>query len=191
MRNARTEIHAIADDRRLWLIAVGVAAVISLLAVWLAASPAKAAPVRSSAAGATVKLAKSKLGSILTDSRGRTLYLFEKDKKSGSACYGQCARYWPPVLSTGKPVAGPGVNRSLLGLVTRKGGTHQVVYAGHPLYRFFQDKAPGQTTGEGLSFFGGNWYVLASSGRKIDKDSADKSSSPGTTTTTPGGYGGG
>jgi predicted lipoprotein with Yx(FWY)xxD motif len=139
----------------------------ALLTGWVVAS-AGAAPSRSSAGAAAIKVAKSKLGQILVDSRGRTLYLFEKDAKGQSACYGQCAKFWPPVLSTGKPTAGPGAKASLLGVVMRKDGKHQVTYAGHPLYGFVKDTAPGLTNGQGLHFFGGGWYVLTPAGKKID-----------------------
>jgi len=48
-------------------------------------------------------------------------------------------------------------------------GFHQVIYAGHPLYTFVGDKQAGQTTGEGLSNFGAEWYALAASGRKVEQ----------------------
>jgi hypothetical protein len=57
------------------------------------------------AAAATVGVASSPLGRVAVDSRGRTLYLFEKDRSRRSACHGQCANYWPPLLAHGKPVA--------------------------------------------------------------------------------------
>jgi len=73
-------------------------------------------------------------------------------------------------LTRGKPVAGAGVKAKLLGVTKRKNGTHQVTYAGHPLYRYTADAKPGQTTGEGLNLFGGGWDVVAPSGKKIDSD---------------------
>jgi predicted lipoprotein with Yx(FWY)xxD motif len=118
---------------------------------------------------ATIKVRTVSLGKILVDSRGRTLYLFEKDKHDKSACYGQCAKFWPPVLTSGKAAAGTGAKASLLGTTKRRNGTEQVTYAGHPLYRFLEDKRPGQTKGEGTKFFGAEWYVLAPNGKKIDK----------------------
>lgn len=117
-----------------------------------------------------VGTASSKLGRIIVDKRGLTLYLFEKDKHGKSACYGSCASFWPPLLTHGKPVAGPGVKARLLGVTKRKNGTRQVTYAGHPLYRYTADSKPGQTTGEGLNLFGGGWDVVAPSGKKIDSD---------------------
>jgi predicted lipoprotein with Yx(FWY)xxD motif len=121
------------------------------------------------ASGAIVKTSTTKLGRILVDSRGHSLYLFEKDKRGRSACYSACAKVWQPLLTSGKPVAGPGAKASLLGMTTRTGGSHQVTYAGHPLYRFSLDKQPGQTKGEGSKAFGADWYVVSPAGKKIDK----------------------
>lgn len=129
-----------------------------------------ATAVASGMSAATVKTHKSSLGRILVDAQGRTLYLFEKDKGRRSSCYGQCAKFWPPLLTSGKPSAAVGARPSLLGTTRRSNGAKQVTYAGHPLYRFTQDTKSGQTRGEGLKFFGGSWYVLSPSGKKIDKD---------------------
>jgi predicted lipoprotein with Yx(FWY)xxD motif len=126
----------------------------------------------SSSMGAATKVgtASSKLGRIIINKQGRTLYLFEKDKNGKSACYGACAKYWPPLLTRGKPVAGAGVKAKLLGVTRRKNGTRQVTYAGHPLYRYVADSKPRQTTGEGSTQFGAGWDVVAPSGKKIESD---------------------
>jgi predicted lipoprotein with Yx(FWY)xxD motif len=121
----------------------------------------------SAAQGTTVKVAKSHLGKIIVDGRGRTLYLFEKDRRGHSACSGACAGYWPPLLTSSKPVAGTGVKKSLLGMIKRSNGKKQVTYAGHPLYRFVQDTKAGQTKGQDTHFFGGGWYVISPSGKKV------------------------
>jgi predicted lipoprotein with Yx(FWY)xxD motif len=123
----------------------------------------------SSARTATVKTASSPLGRILVDARGRTLYLFEKDKRGRSACAGTCATYWPPLQAQGKPTAGRGTKQSLVGSTLRADGTTQVTYAGHPLYRFLLDTKPGQTKGQDLHDFGAGWYVLSPAGKKIEK----------------------
>jgi len=122
----------------------------------------------STAKGTTVKMTKSHLGKILVDGRGRTLYLFEKDKRGSghSTCSGACAAYWPPLLTSAKPVAGTGVKKSLLGTIKRS-GKKQVTYNGHPLYRFVQDTKAGQTKGQDTHFFGGGWYVVSPSGKKV------------------------
>lgn len=111
----------------------------------------------------------STLGRILVDNRGRTLYLFEKDKLGRSHCSGACATYWPPLLTRARPIAGSGVTQSLLGVTNRPDGTTQVTYGGHPLYRFVQDTRPGQTSGQDLHFFGGGWYVVSRNGKKVER----------------------
>jgi predicted lipoprotein with Yx(FWY)xxD motif len=120
-----------------------------------------------SAAGARVKIAKTGLGRILVDNKGITLYDFVKDKGGKSACYGACAALWPPLITHGKPIAGPGVRASLLGTTKRQGGQLEVTYGGHPLYYFVSDRKPGQTTGQGVNQFGGPWWVLSRAGKEI------------------------
>jgi predicted lipoprotein with Yx(FWY)xxD motif len=134
----------------------------------LAIVAAVVAPVAtSSTGGATVKIAKSKLGSILVDSHGITLYDFPPDKAGKSTCYGACAALWPPLLTKGKPLAGLGVKAALLGTTKRKDGKVEVTYGGHPLYYFVSDRKPGQTTGQGLNQFGAPWWVLSAAGKEI------------------------
>jgi predicted lipoprotein with Yx(FWY)xxD motif len=152
------------DVRR--LIAVGLAVVLAASALAGAAAIASSAPTKP----ATVKTRSNALGRILVDGRSRTLYLFEKDKHGKSACSGSCAANWPPLLTKGKPKAIGGVKSSLLGTTKRSNGTTQVTYNKHPLYTFVVDKnKPGSTKGEGLNAFGAEWYVLATSGKKIEK----------------------
>jgi predicted lipoprotein with Yx(FWY)xxD motif len=116
---------------------------------------------------AKVEIAKSRLGRILVDSKGITLYDFVKDKTTKSTCYGACAALWPPLLTTGKPIAGPDVRASLLGTTKRKDGNVEVTYGGHPLYYFVTDRKPGQTTGQGVNQFGAPWWVLGPNGKEI------------------------
>jgi predicted lipoprotein with Yx(FWY)xxD motif len=105
-----------------------------------------------------------KLGKILVDGDGRTLYMFTKDTKDTSNCYDKCEVAWPPLLQTDMPTVGDGVDASLLGTTTRKDGTLQVTYNGMPLYYYIKDQAPGDTTGQGV---GGVWYVLSPDGKII------------------------
>jgi predicted lipoprotein with Yx(FWY)xxD motif len=131
-----------------------------------------AAYARPAAKGALVSLHKTKLGTILVDSRGHTFYLFEKDKKGMSSCYGACVAYWPPAVSAAKPRAGKGVRVSLLRTVARRDGRRQITYAGHPLYTFIGDKKAGQTSGEGLTNFGAGWDAIAANGHKVEAGSS-------------------
>ena len=125
----------------------------------------------------TVAVAKSRLGSILVDGKGITLYDFVQDKGTMSTCYSACAALWPPLLTTGKPIAGPGVRASLLGTTKRKDGKLEVTYKGHPLYYFVTDRKPGQTTGQGLNQFGAPWWVLSRPGRRSIVSSASSHTS--------------
>jgi len=115
-------------------------------------------------AGATVSVLSTDVGRILVDSRGWTLYLYTPDKTSTSTCYGQCASFWPPLLTAGAPHAGRGARASLLGTTKRKDGKLQVTYAGHPLYFFKEDTAPGDAHGQGLEKI---WYALSASGARV------------------------
>ena len=126
-------------------------------------------PPGSSGPSATIAVRSTALGQILVDGAGRTLYLFAADQGTASSCYGACAGVWPPATATGAPAAGAGVHQSLLATTTRKDGSVEVVYNGHPLYYFISDKQPGDTTGQALSSFGAGWYVLSTTGTKIDK----------------------
>jgi predicted lipoprotein with Yx(FWY)xxD motif len=162
-------------------IALAAAAVLVAAAQAGTSSRSRAHP----ATGALVALRKTALGTILVDSRGRTLYLFEKDSKGMSMCNSACVSYWPPLTSHGTARAGRGVNQSMLGLTAAHNGVRQVTYAGHPLYTFVGDKHAGQTTGEGLKNFGARWYVLAANGKRVEPAAPAPSTGGGY------GYGGG
>jgi len=128
----------------------------------------------------TVLLRKTKLGMILVNSRGHTLYMFGKDRNGKSSCSASCAKFWPPSLHKGKPTAGSGVKASLLGTTRRSNGTMQLTYNMHPLYTFALDKKAGQTNGEGNVAFGGKWYAVSARGTAVLKTTTT------TTTTTTG-----
>jgi predicted lipoprotein with Yx(FWY)xxD motif len=116
---------------------------------------------------ANVSLAKvGDLGMVLVDSKGFTLYDFHKDKGGKSACYGNCAVDWPPLMTSGAPTAGNGANGGMLGTVERTDGTTQVTYNGHPLYTYILDKKPGEGNGNDAKAFGGQWYALMGNGEE-------------------------
>ncbi len=152
---------------------VAVAAVLGTIGFLTAGSVARSA----TGTNATVSLRKTKLGMILVSSKGRTLYLFAKDTSGKSACTSRCAQYWPPLLSQGKPPAGPGVKASLVGQTKRTDGSMQVTYNKHPLYTFALDKQAGQVNGEASSNFGAKWYAVSAAGTAVVK-------APATTTPT-------
>lgn len=115
----------------------------------------------SAAAPAEVKLMvkdDAALGKFLVDEKGMTLYLYTKDTPGKSVCEGQCLANWPALLvaKDGK-VTVDGGDASLVSIITRPDGSSQVAYRGLPLYYWVKDKAPGDTTGQGV---GGVWYVV-------------------------------
>ena len=132
-----------------------------------AGEPASAPSASASAKHATVKTRHGDLGTYLVDGRGRTLYLFRKDTGRRSRCSGACAQAWPPLTTRERPKAEGGAKASLLSTSRRRNGKKQVVYNGHPLYRYAPDSAPGQTSGQGSNAFGARWYVVAPSGKAI------------------------
>ena len=130
------------------------------------ASTSRTPQAAAKAKPGTVRVAKTNLGKILVNSKGRTLYLFQADSGTTSACNDACAAAWPP-LTSATPKIGKGAKASLAGTATRSDGTPQVIYNGRPLYTFSGDKKAGNTNGQGVSAFGGLWYVLSPTGTEI------------------------
>ena len=141
-------------------------ALLAVLATVAALFSAGLASGGTDSAAATVAIAKTRLGMILVDGKGRTLYDFVKDKGSMSTCYDACAALWPPLLTNGKPHPGHGVRPALLGTTKRHDGKLEVTYNHHPLYYYVADGKPGQTTGQGLNQFGAPWWVLNAAGKE-------------------------
>ena len=92
-----------------------------------------------------------------------TIYAFSADTGTTSNCVGQCARFWPPMLTSEPPIAGPGADATLLGTIQRADGTFQIIYNNHPLY-LFSNALDTTTAGEGITAFGGTFQVLTPSG---------------------------
>jgi predicted lipoprotein with Yx(FWY)xxD motif len=136
------------------------AAVVCVLALGLfagALAGASGSPGASTAAGSALRTTTIGGKTVLTNSKGRTLYWFAPDTSTKSACYGSCAQYWPPVPgpdSLGAGVAGH------LGTIQRTGGGLQETYNGHPLYTYIADSGPGQAHGNNLNLNGGVWHEV-------------------------------
>jgi predicted lipoprotein with Yx(FWY)xxD motif len=151
-----------------------------------AASTPASTPTESTAAststsaattGVAVATKKSKLGTILAAGpKHLTVYLFEADKGTSSACSGACAKAWPPVTTSGQPTVSSGAVSADLGTTMRSDGAEQVTYKGHPLYFFEKDEDSGDAYGQGSKAFGAGWYAMKANGSKIDddEDSGDK-----------------
>ncbi len=145
--------------RTLTLITVGLAA----LAL---ASPLSAAP-SSKLVAATITVHNSRYGHVLFDGRGFVLYAFTRDTRGHSACYGACARAWPPYLVKRPLKPASGVKGSLVGTTKRRGGSLQLTYAGRPLYFYVGDRKPRQILCQNVSEFGGLWLVIRPTGQLV------------------------
>ena len=160
--------HSHTQTRRT-TIAVAAAAVALAAAASLSHSPSSHA---AQTQRAVVSTRTTKLGRILVDARGRTLYLFARDHGGKSSCNGQCAAFWPPLITHGTPRVSGGAKASLIGTTRRADGQLQVTYNHQPLYTFVKDTKAGQTNGEEVNAFGAEWYALSAAGRKVAKDAS-------------------
>lgn len=124
----------------------------------------QSAAAKPAVAGQLTVTESVKLGKVLTDGAGFTLYRFDKDtaEPPKSSCDGTCATAWPPVPAEGAEAA-TGVNKALLGEVTRSDGTKQLTIGGWPMYRFAKDTKAGDANGQGV---GGTWFASAPNGKK-------------------------
>jgi predicted lipoprotein with Yx(FWY)xxD motif len=128
---------------------------------------APAAMSEQSAAQKTLTVHSSRFGKVLFDGRGFVLYAFTRDQRR-SACYGACAKAWPPYFAPkGTFSVGPGVKRSLLSTIKRKNGRRQISYAGRPLYYYVGDTRAGQILCQNVAEFGGTWLIVRPSGKLV------------------------
>ena len=157
-----------ANHNRSEVIALKRIATILIAAMSVLALPLAGA---ASATGrpAQLKLRNTSLGTILVDRAGFTVYEFTHDKGKHNSCVkiNHCSAAWPALTTTGKPLAGPGVNSKLLGTINLSSTVKQVTYAGHPLYTYAGDSGPAQTSYVGVSAFGGSWYALNAGGHAV------------------------
>ena len=172
------------------LLAVALLAAVGLVAAGYGSSLASAAPMSgahasSSAAVKTRTIAG--LGTVLVNAKGRTLYVFMKDKQSKVTCTGSCASFWPPMKWNGsaKPTAAGSAKSKLVGLVKNPSGGKVVTYNKWPLYTYTGDSGAGQANGEGQNLNGGKWYVISAKGTLVKH----KTSGGGGGGTTTGGSG--
>lgn len=151
-----------------------------------AGSSPSATPSSSASGSGSVMISEhsTKLGTVLTNASGHTLYWFALDTPTTSKCTGTCSTYWPPVLGMAMAAGGMSLPHQF-GTITRPGGQVQVTYDGHPLYTYAADTAPGQVGGNGLKLSGGTWWAMTPSGTHGAGPKPSASSSSGS------GYGGG
>jgi predicted lipoprotein with Yx(FWY)xxD motif len=150
--------------------------------VWFVVSPdgkpvkpaSSSAPTATPAAAATVPsimvATDARLGQILVDGKGMTLYVFTKDGPDQSNCTGSCLTNWPLLLTSAEPKVGSGVDASLVSVATLATGEKVVTYNHMPLYVFIKDASPGQTSGEDV---GSVWYVISPAGKIVEPPSEE------------------
>ena len=140
-------------------------------------SPSAGSPAQPAAD--TLSTAKvDKVGTVVVDGKGFVLYRFDKDTAKPtprSNCYGTCAAQWPPAPATGH-VTVKGIDKSLVGTVTRNDGTKQLTLAGWPLYRYAKDDEPHEAYGQGV---GGIWFAATPTGAKAMTSGTGSSSGSG------------
>jgi predicted lipoprotein with Yx(FWY)xxD motif len=139
-----------------------VSILLACIAMLAAATTAVAAGHR-----AKLKLANTDLGKIVVNGGGFTVYMFTADRRNKDNCSTGCKSVWPPVTTSGRAVAGPGIKRRLIGSISLGHGVRQVTYAGHPLYTYIADGGPGDTSYVGFNQFGGRWFALNAGGHAV------------------------
>ena len=143
-------------SRTVWLRAAAMVAAAALAFV----ASAQAAP----RAATRLSARSSEFGMAVFGPNGKVVYVFGADHGSTSRCYGVCATAWPPVLTGAAPVAGAGVQASLLGTTKRTDGALQVTYAGHPLYYYSADPV-GKVMCQHATMHGGLWLIVKPNGQ--------------------------
>jgi predicted lipoprotein with Yx(FWY)xxD motif len=160
-------------SRRIQLAAAAAIATAGLAALALVVSMAGSAAASAPASAARAKAARivlrnTSVGRILTTGNGFTVYAFTRDRRNKDRCakISGCTQTWPMIVTHGRPQAGRGVKRSMLGTI-KVGGKTQVTYGGHPLYGYVGDSSPGATDYVNQSAFGGRWPAVSAKGKMV------------------------
>jgi predicted lipoprotein with Yx(FWY)xxD motif len=140
--------------------AIAAISVIALIVAGISIGTAGSSSTTVSSAGSALKTTTIKGATVLTNSKGFTLYLFVPDSSTKSVCNGSCAAYWPPVKA---PVTASGIKGTIT-TITRADGSKQAAYNGHPLYTYIGDSKPGQATGNNVTNSGGLWKEIVVTG---------------------------
>ncbi|HWF31061.1 MAG TPA: hypothetical protein VG188_00700 [Solirubrobacteraceae bacterium] len=155
--------------RNLTATLAGALATAAAIVTLLAPAAASATPGARAARPQKIQLRHTRLGSVLVDSSGFTLYRFSKDAGKQNTCLktSECSTTWPALETSGAPSVGPGLKASLVSTIALPGGKRQVTYAGHPLYRYAAASERGETSYAGVRQFGGTWYAVSVSGSTV------------------------
>lgn len=136
--------------------------------------------------GSAINVRHTALGETLVDANGRTLYLFEADKRNVSTLSAAGRAIWPPFTASGAVKTEGLAQAASLGTTT--GASKQVTYNGHPLYYYVGDRAPGSTTGQDLKEFGALWFVLSPNGHANTSTARSHSTTAPAAASSSGGY---
>jgi predicted lipoprotein with Yx(FWY)xxD motif len=173
--------------RKTWILAATAAAALALAGCGSTSSGGSAASggtsssTSSSSAAAKTDLAtwESPLGTVVVNTAGQTVYMFDKDTAgSPSACAGQCIPLWPALTTTSATPTVTGVTGDV-GTAATADGKQQVTLDGHRLYVFSGDSGPQQVNGQG---FMGLWWAVAPDGTKVTAAAPAASSSSSSAT---------
>ena len=165
----RTSVRSLAVAGVLPLVVVGCSST--------GKAPTPGSTSASVAAGASVGVIRTPIGSVLTDVHGMTIYRFAPDQPGRSTCVASCASYWPPVPAPPSSTSPGGSVTATIGSVARPDGTKQLTVDGYPVYTYVGDKSAGKTTGQGLNTSGGLWWVLDPAGAEVTTPAGGGSSS--------------
>ena len=167
---------------RRWLVPAGFAAAALIVAGCGSSggsgggSPASHSHTAVASGAGALKTAKIGGATVLTNSKGFTLYWFALDSSTASKCNGSCATFWPPVAGSATLASGV---KGTLGTITRQDGSTQATFGGHPIYTYSGDSKPGQATGNGITLNGGVWHEVTVSGSALAPAPSKSSSSGG------------
>jgi predicted lipoprotein with Yx(FWY)xxD motif len=126
---------------------------------------AKSPPAAARPSGTRITVRRSRFGRMLWGPKRRAIYIFERDGRNRTRCFGACAKAWPPVYTKGRPTAGPGARKALLGSIRRRDGRRQVTYAGQPLY-LYAHEGPREVRCHNVNLNGGLWWVVGANGER-------------------------
>ena len=178
------------------LLTLSLVAVVALAACSSDSKSSSSTTTTTTAAGsATTKTAKAivvsanvpKVGAVVVDDQGRTVYTLTDGAGKAVACTGPCLTAWPPVLVVAPATATGSGGVTGVSSVAGSSGT-QVTIKGLPVYTFSGDPGPGVANGEGLSSFGGTWHVVRVSGGAASGGGTTATTKPDSTTTSRYGY---
>jgi predicted lipoprotein with Yx(FWY)xxD motif len=150
-----------------------------------AKAPTKAASNTSSSTAALKVASQAKVGRVLVDAQGRTLYRYTPDHAGKSVCFGTCAKIWPPATATGSGLLTATGIKGTVATLTRPGGAKQLTLNGTPLYRFAKDTSTHDANGQGVGHI---WFVIPAKSSAGSTGSAAVSPASTATPTSSNGY---